>query len=133
MRVDDLGVCDERRDRRSAGGLGTAVLRGQVCRRGLPGLLGIHALREAIWSTLQHDEAAPTGKPARRLTPPAAFRQGLISDLGNPKIAVFFASLLPQFVPAGSATFSALLFLGVVFAVITFVWLTLYALVIAKA
>ena len=27
----------------------------------------------------------------------AAFRQGLLSDLGNPKMAVFFSSLLPQF------------------------------------
>lgn len=95
--------------------------------------LGIQALREAIWPTLHTNGAAPASKPARRLTPLAAFRQGLISDLGNPKIAVFFASLLPQFVPAGGATFFALLSLGVVFAVITLVWLTLYAVVIARA
>jgi threonine/homoserine/homoserine lactone efflux protein len=71
--------------------------------------------------------------PARRLTRRAAFRQGLISDLSNPKIAVFFPSLLPQFVPAEGATFAALLALGLVFAGITFTWLTLYAAVIAKA
>ena len=64
---------------------------------------------------------------SQRLNPLAAFRQGLISDLGNPKIAVFFASLLPQFVPAGAATFSAFLLLGIVFALMTFAWLTLYA------
>ena len=87
----------------------------------------------------------PSGRPARRngqtlaggfarrLKPIAAFRQGLISDLGNPKIAVFFASLLPQFVPSGAATFSAFLLLGVTFAAITFVWLTLYATFVAKA
>jgi threonine/homoserine/homoserine lactone efflux protein len=34
-----------------------------------------------------------------RLTPLAAFRQGLISDLGNPKMAIFFASLLPSSCP----------------------------------
>ena len=43
------------------------------------------------------------------------------------------ASLLPQFVPAGEPTFSALLLLGVVFAVMTFSWLALYAVFIAKA
>lgn len=95
--------------------------------------LGFQALREAIWPKLHTNGAAATGKPAPRLTPSAAFRQGLLSDLGNPKIAVFFASLLPQFVPAGGAAFFALLSLGVVFAAITLGWLTFYAAVIAKA
>jgi threonine/homoserine/homoserine lactone efflux protein len=94
--------------------------------------LGIQALREAIWPSSQKDGAAPMDKPMR-LTAPAAFRQGLISDLGNPKIAVFFASLLPQFVPAGAASFSTLLLLGVTFAAMTFIWLAFYAAVIAKA
>jgi threonine/homoserine/homoserine lactone efflux protein len=67
------------------------------------------------------------------LTRLAAFRQGLVSDLGNPKMAIFFASLLPQFVPAGEATFSAFLRLGAVFAVMTFTWLALYAAVVARA
>jgi threonine/homoserine/homoserine lactone efflux protein len=95
--------------------------------------LGIHALREALRPVPDSRSAAAIGGPGRRLTPLAAFRQGVISDLGNPKIAVFFASLLPQFVPAGAESFFALFFLGVVFAAITFVWLTLYAAVIAKA
>lgn len=38
-------------------------------------------------------ESVPSGGPRR------AFRQGVISNLGNPKMAVFFASLLPQFAP----------------------------------
>jgi threonine/homoserine/homoserine lactone efflux protein len=46
---------------------------------------------------------------------------------------VFFASLLPQFVPAGAATFAGLLLLGIVFAVMTLAWLALYAAVIARA
>jgi threonine/homoserine/homoserine lactone efflux protein len=95
--------------------------------------LGIHALLEAIRPTAGGLGVVAADRPVRRLTPFAAFRQGLISDLGNPKIAVFFASLLPQFVPAGAATFGSLLLLGVVFALMTFVWLTLYALVIARA
>jgi threonine/homoserine/homoserine lactone efflux protein len=95
--------------------------------------LGIHALREAIRPSAGGHGVLMADRSARRLTPFAAFRQGLISDLGNPKIAVFFASLLPQFVPAGSANFASLLLLGVVFALMTFVWLTLYAFVIARA
>src|SRR5258708_440335 len=48
----------------------------------------------------------------RRLRPATAFRQGVISDLGNPKMAVFFSSLLPQFVPAGDTMFGGLVLLG---------------------
>ena len=36
----------------------------------------------------------------------------VISNLANPKSAVFFTSLLPQFVPAGRTSFLALLALG---------------------
>lgn len=97
--------------------------------------LGLQALKAAI-----HPSAGAPGRGvaraasrARRLTPAAAFAQGVVSDLGNPKMAVFFASLLPQFVPGGIATFGALMALGAIFAVMTFSWLALYAAVIAKA
>ncbi len=47
--------------------------------------------------------------------------QGALSNLSNPKIAIFYFAYLPQFVPAGSAdTTIRLLFLGTVFAVLTF-------------
>jgi threonine/homoserine/homoserine lactone efflux protein len=95
--------------------------------------LGCQALREALRPTALNGGTTMDVRPSRRLTPITAFRQGLISDLGNPKMAVFFASLLPQFVPQNAATFSAFLALGLVFAAMTFVWLTLYAVVIAKA
>jgi threonine/homoserine/homoserine lactone efflux protein len=95
--------------------------------------LGFQALREAIAPSDRLHQRSHDLQPSRRLRPLIAFRQGLISDLGNPKMAVFFASLLPQFAPAGPASFSALLFLGVVFAIMTFAWLTLYATMIDKA
>jgi threonine/homoserine/homoserine lactone efflux protein len=68
-----------------------------------------------------------------RLRLGAALRQGLVSNLGNPKIAVFFASLLPQFAPAGEATFGALMTLGLTFCLMGFAWLASYAVVVAKA
>jgi threonine/homoserine/homoserine lactone efflux protein len=95
--------------------------------------LGLQALREAIRPSGSLPGRAPTVGSARRLRPLAAFRQGVISDLGNPKMAVFFASLLPQFVPSGEPTIAAPLTLGLVFALMTFSWLALYAVVIAKA
>jgi threonine/homoserine/homoserine lactone efflux protein len=58
----------------------------------------------------------------------AGFRQGLLSNLANPKMAVFFTSLLPQF----ATGFGQLLALGLVFATITLVWLSAYALAVAR-
>ena len=51
------------------------------------------------------------------------YRQGLLSNLGNPKMPVFFTSLLPQF----GASFAALAVHGVVFAALTLLWLSLVA------
>jgi threonine/homoserine/homoserine lactone efflux protein len=71
----------------------------------------------------RHSAAQP-----RRWAGPYA--QGLLSNLGNPKMAVFFTSLLPQF---GGDSFAALLALGLVFCSMTFGWLTGYAFVVARA
>ena len=63
----------------------------------------------------------------------APFRAGLLSNLANPKMAVFFTSLLPQFAPSGDGAFLAMTALGLVFCLLTFLWLLLYATVVAKA
>jgi len=96
-------------------------------------LLGVQALRAALLPPRDDDGKGAMPLRAKPLTPAAAFRQGMISDLGNPKIALFFASLLPQFVPAGEASFWAFMQLGLVFSAMTFAWLAAYAVVIAKA
>jgi threonine/homoserine/homoserine lactone efflux protein len=78
-------------------------------------------------------EAEARGGPRRGLRPRVAARQGFVSNLGNPKMAAFFPSLLPQFVPAGEAAFAPLLVLGLLFCTMTLVWLTAYALVVSRA
>ncbi|HWM14444.1 MAG TPA: LysE family translocator [Gaiellaceae bacterium] len=67
------------------------------------------------------------------LSPGAAFRQGVISNLGNPKMAVFFTSLLPQFAPAGGASFPVMLALGLVFCTMTLAWLSAYSVAVDRA
>jgi threonine/homoserine/homoserine lactone efflux protein len=62
-----------------------------------------------------------------------AMRQGLLSDLGNPKIAIFFTSLLPQFVHGTGPAFVPLLLLGILFAALTLAWLAAYALAVGHA
>jgi threonine/homoserine/homoserine lactone efflux protein len=62
--------------------------------------------------------------------PAVALRQGILSNLGNPKMAVFFSSLLPQF---GGTSFASLLALGLLFCTMTLAWLSVYAVVVARA
>ncbi len=93
--------------------------------------LGLHALWGAIFARA---EATTEDRPAarQRLRPASAVRQGLISNLANPKMAMFFSSLLPQFVSAGETTIGTLFLLGVIFSALTFAWLALYAAVVAR-
>jgi threonine/homoserine/homoserine lactone efflux protein len=91
--------------------------------------LGAQSLRSAFAS--ESHAAVPAGD-RRRIAPLSAFGQGVISNLGNPKMAVFFTSLLPQFAPGGGS-FLALLALGLVFCLMTLAWLTGYALAVARA
>lgn len=95
-------------------------------------LLGAQALHGAWRAGAARPTVTGTISP-RRLAPAVALRQGLLSDLGNPKIAVFFTSLLPQFTPHGGATFGTLVGHGLIFSALTGAWLTGYAVVVAKA
>jgi threonine/homoserine/homoserine lactone efflux protein len=79
--------------------------------------------------------AGERAKPRLRrspVAPRAALRQGLVSDLSNPKIAVFFSSLLPQFAPTQGSAFPTLLALGLLFCGMTFTWLGLYAIAVDR-
>jgi threonine/homoserine/homoserine lactone efflux protein len=87
--------------------------------------LGVQSLVRAVRGG-EGGEEEPGGRGRARRRP---FRQGLVSNLGNPKMAVFFTSLLPQF----AHSFAGLLVLGLVFAAMTATWLSAYAFAVAKA
>ena len=84
--------------------------------------LGLQTLVPALRRGPTRPKRPPRGKP---------LRQGIVSNLGNPKMAVFFSSLLPQF--ASKPSFAALLVLGLIFCSMTLAWLTAYAFAVAKA
>ena len=73
-------------------------------------------------------QALHGGHRAERARAGAPLRQGLISNLTNPKMVAFFPALLPQF----ASTFVGLLSLGLLFSGMTLGWLTAYAFVVAK-
>ena len=77
--------------------------------------LGIHALlaRDAVRETSQAP-MEPT-LPKSRLS---AYRQGLVNDLLNPKIGVFYTTLLPQFIAPGQSVLLTSILLASLFALI---------------
>jgi threonine/homoserine/homoserine lactone efflux protein len=84
-------------------------------------LLGVQALL--------HRRNVLSLSPGRRVTTRSALRQGVLSNLGNPKMLAFFTSLLPQF----ASSFAGLLALGLLFNAMTLAWLTAYALLVTRA
>jgi threonine/homoserine/homoserine lactone efflux protein len=93
--------------------------------------LGVRSLWDAIRRTGVEglrERSADAGRGSR-----VALREGLISNLGNPKIAVFFSSFLPQFVPGAHASFDALVVLGLLFGALGLAWLTIYSFLVARA
>jgi len=92
--------------------------------------LGAHALYRAV------TRRAPCAVESERsgLSRRAAFRQGVLSNLANPKMAVFFTGLLPSFAGSGGdPAFASMLGLGLLFCLLTLAWLAGYALAVDRA
>ena len=85
--------------------------------------LGLQSLAAAL------RRREPRLPPGAGTTPGGSLRQGLVSNLANPKMVVFFTSLLPQF----GSSFATLLSLGLLLSLLTGVWLAGYAVAAARA
>ena len=93
--------------------------------------LGLQALRAARRHAVP--EPLHATRQSRRVGALLGFRQGLASNLANPKIAVFFTGLLPQFVSPREPVLEPFLLLGGLFVLMTAVWLSGYALLAVRA
>jgi threonine/homoserine/homoserine lactone efflux protein len=118
-------------------------------------VLGISALvaaSEVAFATLKVVGAAvlvwigvQTLLRLRRAEPPAeepaamrrghrsALRDGLVTALANPKLAVFFVALFPQFVPDGAPVFPATLLMAALLVAFDFAWYIALALLVTRA
>ena len=75
--------------------------------------LGVIALRR------RHDGAADGSPAPAPVSVWPAYRQGVLVELGNPKVALFFLALFPQFIHRGSGpAWLQVLILGALFAAI---------------
>ncbi|MDR0137642.1 LysE family translocator [Metabacillus idriensis] len=54
------------------------------------------------------------------------YRQGFLTNLLNPKVAVFFLTFLPQFLEPGLNTFTQFMIMGLTYTILTFIWFIIY-------
>jgi len=93
-------------------------------------VLGVQYLRAA------RRAGAEEADPARDLPAPSGrgpFRDGLLTGVANPKLAVFFVALFPQFVPEGSNVLAATLLMGLLVVTFDLLWYGSVAFGVARA
>jgi threonine/homoserine/homoserine lactone efflux protein len=86
-------------------------------------VLGLQSLRG------HRGPARPGSAPARS----APLRDGLVTSLANPKLAVFFVALFPQFVPGGAPVLPCALLMAAMVVTFDLVWYSTLAYLVARA
>jgi threonine/homoserine/homoserine lactone efflux protein len=90
-------------------------------------VIGLRSIRRR--PEAEPDAAGAPGAVSGR----AALRTGLITSVANPKLAVFFVALFPQFIPPGAAVLPSALAMAGVIVTVDLIWYSLLAFLVARA
>jgi threonine/homoserine/homoserine lactone efflux protein len=87
-----------------------------------------------VWLGVQSLLAARSGLPEHaHTTRRSPFRQGLLTNLFNPKIALFYTTFLPQFIRPGDPVLVLSIGMATVHVLLGIVWLSAYAWLLDRA
>ncbi len=86
--------------------------------------LGIQA-----WRRARHDLPAAAPPPRGGSS---HYREGLITSFANPKLAVFFVALFPQFVPNDASVLAATLTMAAIIVFMDVIWFTVLAVLVSR-
>lgn len=99
----------------------------------IAGALYLVYLGAKLVLTRPHQSAGVHVTPAEEGDAWSAFRQGILTNILNPKVALFFLALLPQFIEPGSTSKTlAFLMLGITFVTTGTLWCLVLALAAAQ-
>ncbi|MBL3669026.1 LysE family translocator [Streptomyces sp. M2CJ-2] len=141
-------ACGWRDGLRTVGGISAGLLTwGVLTVAGLAALLAASAtaytvvkLAGAAYLVFLGVQSLLAGRRDRTGTPPSTaapkgnpWRTGLVSNVFNPKVAVFYTGLLPTLAPSGMSPHAGMAVLVLLHVALTLVWLSGYVMVLAKA
>jgi RhtB (resistance to homoserine/threonine) family protein len=82
------------------------------------GIQSLWSVKKTVPKTEKKEETPLSGR--------SAFSHGLLTNVLNPKVAIFFLTFLPQFVDPNEYVFGQIIGMGVTYAVLGFLWLFFY-------
>ena len=97
-----------------------------LCYLGIKTLWALKALRSQ--QIEENDETMTDDKYDSH----SSFKQGFLTNITNPKVAVFFLTFLPQFVDGTGNTFLPFLTMGVIYTALTAMWFVFYVYLLDK-
>ena len=90
----------------------------------------------SLCRVFQHHSNQPrhtrSQQPVKEMSPCGSFRDGLLSNILNPKTGLFYLALLPQFVHLSDRTLITSLLLAAVHIAMRFTWLSLITILIQR-
>jgi RhtB (resistance to homoserine/threonine) family protein len=92
---------------------------------------------QSLWGAFrrrveQPTESETTAKPLERRDVKKSFAEGLLNNLLNPKVAIFYLAFLPQFISPSDSVFAKSMLLGSIHFLQGVVWLTLVTLLMGR-
>lgn len=91
-------------------------------------ILGVQSMRAALRSgTAGHDPLPAAGPRGRR-----AFLEGMLNNVLNPKVAVFYLAFLPQFIAPGDPVLAKSMLLATIHFLQGVLWLSVVALCVER-